>query len=60
MQTMESTAVPPASTAGNTSLPVVEVIAPASLRAGYTFDVEVNHQVYTVTVVRYFYIKLCK
>lgn len=32
------------------SLPVVEVIAPASLRAGYTFDVEVNHEVYTVAV----------
>jgi hypothetical protein len=30
--------------------PIVEVIAPASLSTGYTFDVEVNHQIFTVTV----------
>ncbi|GFH57923.1 hypothetical protein CTEN210_14399 [Chaetoceros tenuissimus] len=30
--------------------PVVEVIAPESLSEGYTFDVEVNHEILTVTV----------
>ncbi len=31
--------------------PMVQVVAPATLIAGYTFDVDVNHQIYTVTVV---------
>ena len=31
--------------------PIVEVVAPATLRCGYTFDVEVNHEVLTVVVV---------
>ena len=30
--------------------PVVEVIAPESLSEGYTFDVEVNHEILTVMV----------
>lgn len=30
--------------------PIVEVIAPATLRHGYTFDVELNHEVWTVEV----------
>jgi hypothetical protein len=30
--------------------PIVEVIAPATLNQGYTFDVEVNHEILTVTV----------
>jgi hypothetical protein len=34
-----------------TIYPMVEVVAPATLIAGYTFDVDVNHQIYTVTVV---------
>lgn len=37
----------------NFDYPIVEVVAPASLRAGYTFDVEVNHDIFTVTVVRF-------
>lgn len=34
-----------------TIYPMVQVVAPATLIAGYTFDVDVNHQIYTVTVV---------
>jgi hypothetical protein len=30
--------------------PFVEVVAPASLKGGYTFDVEVNHEIFTVEV----------
>mmetsp|Transcript_26724 Transcript_26724/g.30590 ORF Transcript_26724/g.30590 Transcript_26724/m.30590 type:complete len:331 (-) Transcript_26724:119-1111(-) len=30
--------------------PIVDVIAPAALSSGYTFDVEVNHEVLSVTV----------
>lgn len=31
--------------------PIVEIIAPESLPQGYTFDVDVNHEILTVTVV---------
>ena len=44
---------PPSSSSSSSSskCPMVEVIAPATLRGGYTFDVEVHRQVYSVTVV---------
>jgi hypothetical protein len=31
--------------------PIVEITAPESLPEGYTFDVEVNHEILTVAVV---------
>ncbi len=34
---------------------MVEVVAPATLREGYTFDVEVNRELFSVTVVRNYY-----
>lgn len=37
--------------ASERTYPIVEVIAPESLPQGYTFDVEVNHEILTVTVV---------
>lgn len=32
--------------------PIVQVIAPETLAQGYTFDVEFNHEILTVVVVR--------
>jgi hypothetical protein len=33
--------------------PIVEVVAPESLSEGYTFDVEVNHEILSVVVVSF-------
>ena len=33
------------------TFPVVQVVAPETLSAGYTFDVEHNHEIFTVQVV---------
>lgn len=47
-----STAAVTSSVPASVVYPMVQVVAPATLRAGYTFDVEVNRDMYTVTVVR--------
>ena len=33
------------------SYPIVEVISPETLMEGYTFDIEINHEILTVEVV---------
>jgi hypothetical protein len=33
--------------------PIVEVVAPETLSEGYTFDVEVNHEILSVVVVSF-------
>jgi hypothetical protein len=38
--------------------PVVQVVAPENLSEGYTFDVEVNHEILTITVVSVMLLRL--
>lgn len=43
-----------ATTVKATALPMIEVVAPATLPEGYAFEAEVGGRVITVTVVRVF------
>ena len=43
--------VPTVATVKATALPMIEVVAPATLSEGYTFEAEVGDRVITVTVV---------
>ena len=54
MQNAGTSATGTINTNARRKYPIVQLVAPETLSEGFTFDVEVNHEILTVVVVSYF------